>query len=141
MEKDINKLFPTAPVRNTNATHKRDYDVRISLNKSGGDRWCIRFGLINNASKEASKHGFAEVSDIEYMPTRLYFRFHDWKDNRNIHILSASTKAESLKSSCYFCITPAGKAEKLYRANWIGKTYRLQFDDDVNLFYIENAEG
>lgn len=134
---DLGQLFPTAKGPNTHP--KRTYDIKITLNNSGEGRQCIRFGLLNKAAVEADKHGFAEVSNIEYLKTRLYFRFHDSKLNRNVHTLSKSSKDNS-GSGSYFCITPSGKAEKLYRMNWIGKAYMLQYDTDNNLYYIENTK-
>lgn len=136
MSKDIEKLFPLPPARSNKQTRVRTYDVRITLNKSGkGNRQVIRFGFLNNAAAEASKHLFVEVSDVEYSKDRIYFRFHDEKLHRNIHTLSKSNGKTGV--GYYFAITPSETAEKIYRMNWIGKEFSFKFDDEIKVHYIE----
>ena len=137
----INQLFPTPTSPANNGGPKRTYDVRITLNKAGGSRQCIRFGFLNKGAAEAGKHGYAEASDIEYLKTRIYFRFHDSRVSRNVHTLSISSSKKPINRACYFTITPSEKAEKQYRMNWIGKTFMLQYDEDLKLYYIENKEN
>ncbi len=139
---DMNKLFPPKEVKKVNYHPKKTYDIKITLNDSGkGKKQVIRYGFINKAGEEAKKHGFAEVSDIEYCKTRLYFRFHDSKNDKRVHKLTAS---KSTNGECgtgfYFCETPSDKAKKLYLANWLYKKYKLQWDEENKLYFIENTK-
>ena len=139
-KEDISSLFPLpTSISTTNRHSKKTYDVRVTLNKSGRNRQCVRFGLLNYAAAMAQEHLFVEVSDIEFCKDRLYFRFHDEKEHRNIHTLSKSAK-ENKGVGFYFSITPSEKAEKLYRMNWIGKTFAFKHDPEIDLFYIENVK-
>lgn len=136
----MDQLFK-APERTRNRFAGKHYDVRITLNKSGGGRQCIRFGFINKGAAEAGKHSYAEASDIEYLKSRIYFRFHETRVSSNVHTLSVSSSKKPINRACYFTITPNEKAEKLYRMNWIGKTFMLQYDEDLKLYYVENKEN
>lgn len=140
MKLDMDQLFATPKKRPPINTGKRNYDIRVTLNKSGKKRTTVRFGLLNAAANEAKKYDYAEVStDTEIMKTRLYFRFHKEKMNANVHKLSISTSENGAPGAgLYFTITPSERAEKIYRMNWIGKTYKLQYDDENELYYIEN---
>lgn len=137
-EEQLMRMFP--PLHVDHIRRARTYDVRITLNKSGSNKAnVVRFGFINQGAKAISKYRFVEVSDILYTKDRIYFRGHDEKLNKNIHMLS--TNSERKEDSCYFAITPTCKAEKAYRMNWIGKTYALLYDEENDLYYVENAKG
>lgn len=137
---DMDKAFPPADNKNAHVHHNRTYDVRITLNKSGDNRpFVIRFGFINSAARIFGTHPFIEASDIEYTKDKVYFRTHEEKAHKNIHTLSSNGKTR--QDSCYFAMTPpTERVEKIYRANWIGKTFNLSFDDINQLYYIENAK-
>jgi hypothetical protein len=134
---DMEKAFPI-PKGKSHLAPMRNYDVRISLNKSGGERFSVRFGLINKAADILGDKPFIEVSDVEYTKDRLYFISHNEKHHNNIHTLSINKKER--RHSCYFAITPSEKAEKLYRSKWIGKLCNLLYDEENSLYYIENKE-
>ena len=141
MKYNTELLFPT-PVKTQNGPAKRTYDVRITINKSGEKKQTIRFGLLNKAADEANKYKFCEVSDVEYLKSRIYFRFHNEQKNRNAHKLSTSkSKNGNVGKAYYFGITPTDRQEKQYRMNWVGKTYHVQYDEDNQMFYIENVKG
>ena len=116
----------------------RTYDVRITLNKSGSGRQVVRFGFINNGAQEFGKKPFIEASNIERTKDRIYFRTHDEKTSLNIHTLSSNGKTR--QDSCYFTMTPTEKGEKMYRMNWIGKTFMLYYDPEYELHYIDYRE-
>ena len=136
---DMSLLFPT-PHNDVSTKTPRTYDVRVSLNKKGGKegRQAIRFGLLNNAAKIFGEKPFIEASDVEYMKDRIYLRSYEEKANRNVHTLS--TNGKSRTDSCYFSLTPSDKAEKIYRMNWINKTFPLFYDNEVGLYYIDMRE-
>ena len=135
---DIVGAFGVDDVKKVRKESHRTYDVRITLNRAGGNRQVIRFGFINNAAKEFSKHPFIEASHIEFTKDRIYFRSHDEKISSNVHTLSTNSK--TCESSCYFSFTPSEKAEKMYRMNWIGKLFTLFWDSENELYYIGTNE-
>ena len=138
MKINMNDAFPV-PKKRTHIATKRHYDVRVTLNKCGRDNTnVVRFGFINKAAKAFGSHLFIEASDVEYTKNRIYFLCHDEQIHRNVHKLSSNRKAKN--DSCYFAITPSEKAEKIYRMNWIGKTYQIQFDEENDLYFIENGK-
>ena len=114
----------------------RNYDVRVTLNKSGGNRHVIRFGFLNQGARVFAKSKYIEVSDVEKLPNRIYFRVFDEKVNPNVHVLSNNYKSRS--KNLYTSMTPSEKAEKIYRMKWINGTYTLKFDEECSLYYIEN---
>lgn len=124
------------PEQRTGPGIKRTYDVRVTINKSGKGKDTIRFGFINNAAAIFGIHPFIEVSDVTCTKNRIYFCIHDEKIHRNVHAISGIDK----KESCYFTITPSEKAEKIYRMNWIGHTYKITFDKKLGWYYIENSK-
>ena len=135
---DLGKLFPPPPKGGHNRQTKRTYDVRITINRAGkGNRNAIRFGFINWAASVFMGCRFIELSDVEYMKNRIYFRAHDQKIHRKVFSLASNRNGQN---SFYFSITPSEKAEKIYRMNWVGHSYMLKHDDENNLFYIENIE-
>ena len=138
MKLDMNKAFPP-PERTQITKPVKAYDVRITLNNSGEKKkQVVRFGFINHAAVEFGTHLFIEASDIEYTKDRIYFKSHDEKTHKNIHTLSSNGKTR--QDSCYFTITPSDKAEKMYRMNWIGKTFKLLYDTENELFFISIKE-
>lgn len=134
---DVNKMFE-GPERRQAIRGHRTYDVKITLNKCGSGRQVVRFGFINGAAQELGKKPFVEASNIEYTKERIYFRTHDEKTSLNVHTLSSNGKTR--QDSCYFTMTPTEKSEKMYRMNWIGKTFMLYYDPEYELHYIDYRE-
>lgn len=120
-------------------SNSRTYDVRITLNKNGGERFAIRFGFLNNAIKALNGKAYAQVSNVEKLKTRIYFRTFDHKANLDAHKLS--TNSHSRASNLYMTITPTAGAEKIYRSMWIGKEFSIKYDAYNELYYIELAEA
>ena len=140
MKLNINDLFPTPETRPSPT--KRTYDVRITLNKSGDKRHVIRFGFINDAAKLLQKWEYIEPSTVllENAPNRIYFRQHPIKTHRNVYKLSISNNKSSKKEGCYFSFTPDEKSEKKYRMSWINNTFKILYDEENDLYYIEKKE-
>jgi hypothetical protein len=134
----LNKMFPKPQKKPRKAKLKRTYDVRVALNKSGKKGNVVRFGLINNAAAVLGVSQYIEVSDIEITKNRIYFRTHDEQTHRNIYKLSKNSSDNG--NGYYFSITPTMKGEKMYRANWVSKTYPLYHDPALDLYFIENAK-
>lgn len=116
----------------------RNYDVRITLNKAGTGRQAIRFGFLNKGAEAFTSDKFIEVSDVEKMADRIYFRASAEKTSANAHALSSSRNSST--NNRYASLTPSRKAEKIYRMKWINGTYELKFDDECGLYYIENDQ-
>ena len=114
---------------------KRTWDVRITLNKCGkGNKMVVRFGFLNKAVK-AFKKNYIEMSKIA--SNRIYFRLFDNKANSNVYKLSKNKAA--IDPGMYATISVSEEQEKLYRAKWINGTFNLLFDDENQLYYIENT--
>ena len=129
---DVVKMFDNRTVNNAVPTN-RNYDVRVTLNKAGGNRFAIRFGFINrgfNAFKDAN---YLQATNVEKGQYRIYFMPHEKRDYLDVYKLSRGMAS----SSVYFSFTPSERAEKIYRAKWIGKTFHLGFDDECGLYFIQ----
>ena len=133
---NINELFDNRQGKHIG--NPRLYDVRITLNKAGGDRFAIRFGFLNNAVKAFKDKTYAQVSKVEKLPTKIYFRLFDNKANLDAHKLCTNSHSET--SNLYMTITPTTEAEKIYRTKWIGKEFKIKFDSENDLYYIELNE-
>lgn len=130
---NINEIFDNRQSRKPANT--RTYDVRITLNKSGFGRFVIRFGFLNDAVNDFSGNTYIQVSRVDKLPNRIYFRLFPNKANLDVHKLC--TNSNSGTSNLYTAITPTEAAEKIYRAKWIGKTFKIKHDDEYDLYYIE----
>lgn len=134
---DMNLAFPHGYEGSKYAP--RNYDIRITLNNAGkGKKKVIRFGLVNQAAKILGASQFIEPSNIEYTKDRIYFLPYEEKAYRTVHTLSSNSRTRQL--NCYFSFTPTEKAEKMYRMNWINKTYELLYDEENELYYIEKTK-
>lgn len=133
---NINELFDNR--QGKHISNPRLYDVRITLNKAGGDRFAIRFGFLNDAVKAFKGKPYAQVSKVEKLPTKIYFRLFDNKANLDAHKLCTNSHSET--SNLYMTITPTNEAEKIYRTKWIGKEFKIKFDSEYDLYYIELNE-
>lgn len=118
-------------VKDTHVAVKRTYDVRVTLNKAGDSRrMVIRFGFINDALKAFSKD-YIEASKIT--GDRIYFRTFNEKANGNVHKISKVDKG----AGRYFSMTVSPEQEKIYRAKWINGTFKLKYDEENELYFIE----
>lgn len=115
----------------------RIYDVRITLNKSGKVGFVIRFGFLNAAVKAFEGKNYIQVSKVEVLQNRIYFRAFDEKKYVDVYKLCTNPKSKS--RNLYVAMKPSAAAEKIYRAKWINKTFYLQFDDECGLYYVQLA--
>ena len=119
------KITTTAP--------KRNWDVRITLNKCGRDnQMVVRFGFLNQAVKTFGNKPYIEMSKIAN--DRIYFRLFDNKANSNTVKLC---KNKGKNPGLYTSFKPSKEQDKLYRARWINGTYMLHYDEDNKLYFIE----
>ena len=108
-------------------------DLKISFIKCGRT---VKFALYRKADGLFTPRQYIEVSDVQKLPERIYFRTHDGKINPNVHKITTTTK------SSFFIVTPGSKAkEDIYRDKWVGKGYTLKMDEECGLYYIECEEG
>lgn len=128
---DVAKMFDNRTVKDTFPT-KRDYDVRVSINKAGGNRFTIRFGFINRGYDAFKDANYLQATNVEKGRYRIYFMPHEKRDYLDVYKLSRGMTASSL----YFSFTPSERAEKIYRAKWTG-TFRLGYDDECGLYFIQ----
>lgn len=129
---DVAKMFDNRTVKSAVPTN-RNYDVRVTLNKAGGNRFAIRFGFINRGFAAFKDAYYLQATNVEKGQYRIYFMPHEKRDYLDVYKLIRGKTPSSL----YFSFTPSEKAEKIYRAKWIGKTFRLVYDDECGLYYIQ----
>lgn len=134
---DMNLLFPGKS--RSRKPKEINYDVRITSNMCGhGQR--VRFAFYNLAAQVFGQHDFVEVSNLEYVKDRIYFRLHDGEKLYR-KMLKISSNHKSKQNCFYIAMTPATeKTEKMFRMSWINKTYNLLFDEECALYYIEKAK-
>lgn len=136
---NINDIFENKPVDSWRSKGKeRTYDVGITLNKKttrGG--FCIRFGFLNKAKSEFTKKAYLQISSVEKLQDKIYFRPSSEKEYLDCYKVSG---VGNKKQGVYLTIVPSERAEKIYRTKWIGKTFNLKKDDDNGLYYIELSQ-
>ena len=130
---NINDIFDNRQAKRP--ANPRVYDVRITLNKSGRGRFAIRFGFINDAVKAFGNKQYIQISRVDKLQDRIYFRLFDDKANLDAHKLSKNAKTDT--PGFYTAVTPSEAAEKIYRTKWIGKTFKIQYDTEHKLYYID----
>lgn len=118
----------------------RTYDVGITLPKSGYDhgRPKIRFGFLNKAAEVFQAMEYIEVTDVEKMKYKIYFRASETQEHSKMHKLSRSKSKKSI--SRYFEMNMTESAEKIYKAMWEGKKCKLEYDEECGLYFIENCQ-
>lgn len=133
MKIDLEKAFP-AP-RRKNKGNPRTYDVNITFVKNGSNGMKVRFSFLNEAAKASANYDYVEVSSILFSKEYLFFRFFKDRQSMKTYKLLGRTK---FGGSCDFSITPTNEESKAYRMYWIGKTYKLHYDEESELFYVSN---
>lgn len=117
--------------------HKREYDIKITLNKNSKQKkqpYSLRFALLNAAAVEFGNNRYIQVSKITKDSTRMYFRSFDTRKYLDVHKVCVN---KSANGSYFFTITPSEELEKIMRSNWILKEFKLKYDEERGLFYIE----
>lgn len=137
---DLNKVFKVRKKKQTET--KKNYDVKITINKAGTERQCIRFGLINKGAEIAKSNSFVWIGDLTETKTKIIFKFLKNKENSSCHMISHGFRGKPYSESTSFCFTytpdSKTKEEKMYRMNWVGKTYPLKYNEELDVYYIEN---
>lgn len=113
---------------------KRNYDVRITLNKSGDGRFMIRFGFLNDAAKAFKGGKYVQISRVEVCQDKIYFRVFEEKKYLDAYKLGTNTNSNT--SNLYTAFMPTTAAEKIYRAKWVGKTFKIKYDAENELYFI-----
>ena len=120
----------------TGPANPRTYDVRITLNKSSkSNGFVVRFGFLNEAVKAFNGKTYIQASKVETLPNRIYFRLLNERTYIGAHKLCTNSKAET--SNLYMSFTPSEAAEKIFRAKWVGKTFKIKYDEECEHYYIE----
>lgn len=133
---DFNELFYNKQSRTPG--NKRTYDVRVTLNKSGNGRFSIRFGFLNDAVKAFKGKNYVQVSRVDVSPDVIYFRLFDKKEFIDVHKLCTNSNADT--SNLYTAITPPDAEEKIYRAKWVGKTFKIEHDEKHDVYFISQEK-
>ena len=137
--KNIENIFENKS--RTKATiAKRNYDIRVTLNKNGKNSFAVRFGFINKALSAFKDTVYIQPSSVEKMSDRIYFKAHEERTYFDVYRMSEKKNDTELTSK-YFAFTPSEKAEKIYRSKWIGKTFQIKYDQECGLYYIELPES
>jgi hypothetical protein len=117
---------------------RRTYDVKITINKNGNGRDCMRFAFLNKAAEIAEDYSFVKVSSPELERNKIYFLFSKEKSGKSRDFKRLHRKSESGR---YFTVTPdPGIEEKRYRAEWLNHTYSIKYDGECGCYYIENEK-
>lgn len=137
-KEEIMKMFIDHNTKKANTKIKRNYDVKITLNKSGraDGGFVVRFGFINKAGEVFKKGMFVEATDIEKMRDKIYFKSSEEKEHAKMYKLSSDAPTCS-----YFSFTPTAEAEKVYRTLWLNKEFKLKYDEECEMYYIELGEN
>ena len=130
---DINKIF-----EGEKQPAHRAYDVRVTLNRSGSGRFRIRFGFLNDAVKAFDNKPYMQASQVEKLADYIYFKP---VDKKVPGAQKLCTNSNSTTTNLYASITPSEAAEKIYRAKWVGKTFKIQLDEECGLYYISQREA
>ena len=110
----------------------KDYDVGVSVHKSGTDddgkqRWAARFAFFNSARQMFGEYDYIVMSNIEKLAERIYFRPSREK-------IKASHK---IMKGQYAELTLSEAAEKAYRLHYQKKHFPLCYDQECDLYYID----
>jgi len=117
---------------------KRDYDVKITINKNGYGRDCMRFAFLNKAHAIVEDFNYIRVSSLALKRDRIYFIFSKEKDGKSRAFKRLHRKSEHVR---YFTVTPdPGIEEKRYRTEWLNHTYSIKYDGECGCYYIENEK-
>ena len=121
------------------AVHKKE--VKVTRNKSGPDRYVIRFGFSGSAARGIETNNWTHVmpSFIERDRTRIYFRFFNDKAHKYAYKLCRTSDSGG---GFYFTFSPSEKADKLYQTWYVNKSFNIQYDapNDCNYITIEEED-
>lgn len=113
----------------------RKYDVKITLNKNGHDRFSVRFGFLNDAAKAFAPYDYVQFSNVEKLPGKIYFKLYE--DRRYLDCYKLCLNGKKSETNRYAILTPTENGEKIYRSKWVGKEFKIEFDSEHGLYYID----
>lgn len=112
--------------------------VKVTRNKSGPNRYVIRFGFSGSAAKLIESFHCTHVmpSFIERDRNRIYFRFFDEKEHKYAFKLCRTSESGV---GYYFTFSPSEKADRLYQTWYVGKAFDFNYDkmNECNYITIE----
>ena len=113
--------------------------VKVTRNKSGPDRFVIRFGFSGDAVKHIDSLKYTHVmpSFIEKDRNRIYFKFFREKVNKYAFKLCRTSE---WGGGYYFTFSPSEKADKLYQTWYVNKSFDLHHDHLNNCKFITIEE-
>ena len=139
---DLGMVRDIATKNKSNA--KRNYDVKITLNKTGKERkkMEIRFGFLNNAYTFFEDYNYLQVSSVEKAEKnkreRIYFLPSEEREPGSNKIC----KSQKSSINSFFLFTPTEQEEKIFRSKWVNYTFKLKFDEKHGgLPFIEKEQG
>ena len=132
---NLDSIF-SIPEKNTSGRGiPNTYDVLITLTSNGNGRECIRFAFNNKAASVFGEHPYIEMSDVNKLNGRLYFRSHDEKVHAYVYKLTVHKRKRT--EYCQTAFTRDDEIKNIYKKNWLG-THKLYFDEENELYYISS---
>lgn len=125
--------------RRVGSRNDRNYDVRISLRKTGKDdnKYRVSIGFLNKAFEVFSGKNYMTVTNLEMKKDNfIYFMTFDEKSETDCHVCKITNKG---KGNCEIVFTPTDSLEKTYRSKWIGN-YKVQYDEECGLYFIDRQK-
>ena len=132
---DIQGLFENKPLYKERPQKPR-YDVVITLNRRGDNKYKIRFGFYNEASEVFKGFNYMQVSQIEKTKDRIYFNPKQEKQFADDYKLIP--KSERI---LYLAFTPKENTLNLYRETWVGVCTHIRYDEKLKLYYVEKEKS
>ena len=127
---ELTKIFPPDTPVDRGGT-KRNYDVKITINKNGYGRDCMRFAFLNKAHEIVEDFNYIRVSSLAIKRDRIYFLFSKEKSGKSRAFKRLHRKSEHVR---YFTVTPDPGIEE------INHTYSIKYDGECGCYYIENEK-
>ena len=109
--------------------------VKISRNKAGGERYCIRLGFTGKAADIVGGYQYIEPTNIKLKKSAIYFRLHENKENKRCYKVCRTDG-----NGVYFTFTPDERGDILYRAHYVGKVLEFKYDERRKCHYITIEE-
>ena len=134
-DEEFEALFGDDAGKGSKPEKRTKNSVRVSRNKSGEERYCIRFGFVGKAAETVGECQYIEPSKIKRLKKRIYFRFHESKENRDCFKVCRTDG-----KGVYFTFTPDEREDILYQAHYVGKVLEFKYDEGRKCHYITIEE-
>lgn len=141
MKYDLDELFPVCKYKKADRKVCA-YDVKVTLNGAGrkkGD-YAVRFGFTNKAASVVKDWKYIRHSSlISSCSNRIYFRKYDEKETRNVYTVQSNRckDGEPSGTGFYYSFMPTPEEGKKFRMNWVNKTFDFLYDEENEMYYIE----